>query len=494
MHEFFKHPFKIGVRVQVVAADLLDEGVDDGTAPAGFFSSYKCPVFRTQLGRADGSFGVVVIKLNLSIVEAGFKVLPLVEGVAEGLPQFAFGKNSTGFLEVLEEFLKVLVVAAGLFPASLLAFERGEAFCFEPTLDGVNFSHLVEDPGRYSGMVFFGFEKFSPNMGKAGNGDDSKVGEAFDEGAVGSQAIALEVAAEGLFSVGCDEDSVEAGVGPTFVPVKERAVFGVMVNPEVSGGGSAFARLKAGDGCFVDFEVRGLPEVGGDALVEGQQQVGKVVVPIAHVVAGDLDAMAGEESPLLTVEGLVIAEFFGEQQSPEAGGEDAAGKKAGFEGWREGNGVGIVLANVGLALDDFAGKGGGAGVKTNADLFAQEAEVLGVGEDFWIGDGALDGGKAFKRVEEFIGALGFGHLSRRWFLVSIGGFGLFCFFLKEGEEELVVAHLFALGPVYAGEQCGDEGFLGLEFGAKVSHFGGELFDLLVFGVDRISGSKRYADC
>ena len=56
-----------------------------------------------------------------------------------------------------------------------------------------------------------------------------------------------------------------------------------------------------------------------------------------------------------------------------------------------------------------------------------------------------------------------------------------------------MAHFFALGPVNAGEQYGDEGFLGLEFGAKVSHFGGELFDLLVFGVDRISGSKRYAE-
>lgn len=271
MYEFFKHPFEIGVQVQVVAADLLDEGVDDGTAPAGFFSSYKSPVFRSEFGRADRSFGMVVIKLDLSVVEAGFEMLPLVEGVAEGFPKFAFGKNSTAFLEVLEEFLKVLVVAAGFFPANLLAFERGEAFCFELTLDGVNFSHLVEDPGRYSGMVFFGFEKFSPNVGKAGNGDDGKVGEAFDEGAVGSQAVALEVAAEGLFSVGCDEDSVKAGVGPAFVPVKERAVFGVMVNPEVSGGGSAFAGLKAVDGCFVHFEVRDLSETGGDALVEGQQ-------------------------------------------------------------------------------------------------------------------------------------------------------------------------------------------------------------------------------
>ena len=68
-----------------------------------------------------------------------------------------------------------------------------------------------------------------------------------------------------------DENGVEAGVGPTGVPVKERAVFGVMVNPEVSGGGSAFAGLKAVDGCFVHFEVRDLSEVGGDALVEGQQ-------------------------------------------------------------------------------------------------------------------------------------------------------------------------------------------------------------------------------
>jgi len=97
-------------------------------------------------------------------------------------------------------------------------------------------------------------------------------------------------------------------------------------------------------------------------------------------------------------------------------------------------------------------------------------------------------------VEEFVGAfgaLGFCcFVSRRWFLVSIGGFGLFCLVLEEGEEELFMAHLLAFGSVDAGEQSGDEGFLGLklgsidfEFRTKFGNFSGEFFDLLVLGVD-----------
>ena len=59
-------------------------------------------------------------------------------------------------------------------------------------------------------------------------------------------------------------------------------------------------------------------------------------------------------------------------------------------------------------------------------------------------------------MDELVGAFGSlefgGFFSGRWFFVSIGGFGLFCFALEEGEEELVVTHLLAFGSVDAGEE------------------------------------------
>jgi hypothetical protein len=56
-----------------------------------------------------------------------------------------------------------------------------------------------------------------------------------------------------------------------------------------------------------------------------------------------------------------------------------------------------------------------------------------------------------------------------------------------------VTHLLALGPIDTGEERGDEGFLGLKFGSKFSDFGGELFDLLVLGVDGDFNSKWRAE-
>ena len=294
-------------------------------------------------------------------------------------------------------------------------------------------------------------------MGEAADGDDVEIGVAFAEGAVSPQAITLEVAIEGGVSVVVDEDVVEAGIGPAFVPVEKRTVFWMMIDPEVSGGGFPFAWFKAVDWGFIGLQVRTLSEFDCDELVERQEAVGKVVVPVAHVVAGELDPVCCPEPPFLAIEGLVVTELFGEKEGSETGGEGAAGKEAGCK-WRgKRNGVRIVFANVGLAFDNFASEGGGAGVEADADFFSQEAEVFGIGEDLWVGDNALGSGKAFEGVEELVGSfgsLGFCYfVSRRWFLVSIGGFGLFCFILEEGEEELIVAHLLALGPIDAGEEC-----------------------------------------
>lgn len=493
VHEFFKDPFEVGEGVHAVSSDLLDESVDDGTAPAGVLVSDKHPIFHPEFGWPDRAFGMVVVELDLAVEEAGFKVIPLVEGVVERFPKVALGKDTAGFVQVVDDFAKVVVVATGSEPAGFLAFQGISVLLFELALDVVDFPDLQEDPSGDFWMVHPSFVELASDVGEAADGDDVEIGVAFAEGAVSPQAITLEVAIEGGVSVVVDEDVVEAGIGPAFVPVEERAVLGVMIDPEVSGGGFAFAEFKAVDWGFVGLQVRALSEFDCDALVERQEAVGKVVVPVAHIIAGELDPVGGPKSPFLAIEGLVVAELFGEKEGSETGGEGAAGKEAGREWWGERDRVGVSFTNVGLAFDDLAGEGGWAGVEADADFFAQEAEEIGVGDDLWVGDGALDSGQAFEGVEEFVsasGSLGFcSFVSRRRLLVSIGGFGLFCFILEEGEEELVVAHFLALGTVDASEERGDEGFLGLEFSSKFGDFGGELFDLLVLGVDGVFRSK-----
>lgn len=95
-----------------VAADLLDEGIDDGAAPTGFLATDKHPVLHAELGRTDGSFGMIVIKLDTAVFKARFKVRPLVAGVLQRLAQGAFGQDTAVGFEMLEEFGEVVVYAA----------------------------------------------------------------------------------------------------------------------------------------------------------------------------------------------------------------------------------------------------------------------------------------------------------------------------------------------------------------------------------------------
>ena len=297
-------------------------------------------------------------------------------------------------------------------------------------------------------------------MSEAADGDDVEMSVAIDKGAVGSQSVTLEVACEGGFAVFADEDVVEAGVGSAFVPVKKRAVLGVMIDPELSFLDSSISGDLAVDGCFVDFDVVAAAKFPGDKVVEREEPAGKVVVPVAHVVAGEIDAVGGFEFPLLAVEGAVVAKFLGEEICSERGGEDASGKEAGFKRRGEGDGVGIVFANVGLTFDDFPGEGGWGGMKSNADFFPEEAKEFGMVPNFLIHDDFFDGGKSFERTEKSVGAgsfLLFGlrwifGVSRRLVVFATDGFLLFCFVLQEGKQKLVVIDLLAFGSVDAGEQ------------------------------------------
>lgn len=87
-------------------------------------------------------------------------------------------------------------------------------------LDLVDAADLMEDPGGDAWVIVAGVEKLAPDVGEAGDGDDFQVGMAGDEGLIGAQAVALQIALEGGVSFRADEDGVEAGVGAAFVPVE----------------------------------------------------------------------------------------------------------------------------------------------------------------------------------------------------------------------------------------------------------------------------------
>jgi len=69
-------------------------------------------------------------------------------------------------------------------------------------------------------VFFAGVFEFAGDVGEARYGDDGLLWVPGDEGAVGAQAVALEVATERGCAFFANEDGVETGVGPAFVPVK----------------------------------------------------------------------------------------------------------------------------------------------------------------------------------------------------------------------------------------------------------------------------------
>lgn len=78
VHELLEHPLEVGERVEIVAADLLDEGVDHRTAPPSVLGSDEESVLGANLGGPDLVLGLVVVVFDPAILEAWLKVRPLV--------------------------------------------------------------------------------------------------------------------------------------------------------------------------------------------------------------------------------------------------------------------------------------------------------------------------------------------------------------------------------------------------------------------------------
>ena len=111
MHEFSKDPFEVGEGIHAVTTDLFNKGIDHGTTPTCVFVPDKHPVLCAQLCGPDGPFGVVVVELDLTVLEARFKVAPLVEGVVKRFPKVTLGQDAAVFLKMFEEFFEMMVCA-----------------------------------------------------------------------------------------------------------------------------------------------------------------------------------------------------------------------------------------------------------------------------------------------------------------------------------------------------------------------------------------------
>lgn len=97
--ESFQELLEVAIRLEPMMAAVLDNGVEDGTTPAGFCSSDEEEVLFTNGGGSHGILDEVVINLDESIFDEDTESRPLPEGVDDGLAKEAFGEVMATFFE-----------------------------------------------------------------------------------------------------------------------------------------------------------------------------------------------------------------------------------------------------------------------------------------------------------------------------------------------------------------------------------------------------------
>jgi hypothetical protein len=120
VHQLLEDPLEVGEWIRSVAADLLDECIDNCAAPAGMLAADEHPILVAELGRADGVFGEIIVELDLAVHEAGFEVRQLIGGVGQGIAQLASGRDPAEAGEPTDQFAKVIIPFSGLFYAPLM--------------------------------------------------------------------------------------------------------------------------------------------------------------------------------------------------------------------------------------------------------------------------------------------------------------------------------------------------------------------------------------
>ena len=373
--------------VDAEAAAVFYKGVEDGAFLTGFFIAEEQPVFRTELGGANGVFDEVVANFYPAIVQVGFEVGPLVDGITDGFAEFALGQEGAAEGEFVDDALDPLVDHAA-FGGADGGSQGGASFGFTKAfLDVIEVGELTQDPGDEAWGLLTGFEKFPPHMGVAAHEFDP--GFVLGPGGINDVAVALDDAQEFgvngcnvLFGgVGFFEESGHTFGVAAIMPVKEDGSAGYVRRPEVAGLCFAGAGLEIGNWGFVDLSVKGVPMFVLDFSIDDRQPVGGEQGPVAEGFAVNGHSHPSEHFGL-----PVVRQVADEAVIDDFGDEAGSGDAAVLQRWRqridEGLGGGVVLEDELAAHELEADELGGLEVELLADFFADPAEFVGIEQDF----------------------------------------------------------------------------------------------------------------
>jgi len=163
-----KDVLEIGEWVHLEFATVLDESVDDGTAPAGVFCSDEEPVLGTELERSHGIFREVVVDLDFANMEVDFESVPLVERVAHGVAQLALGEKASFLLLLLKETTNFLddgpPKAAAIVFSNFGRMLVDDQPCSELGFYSVEFSDELEEGRGLPRGLLAGLKELAPHM------------------------------------------------------------------------------------------------------------------------------------------------------------------------------------------------------------------------------------------------------------------------------------------------------------------------------------------
>ena len=204
---------EVGFGVVAVAADALNQGVNDGAALAGGFAADEEPVLLADGGGADAVLNPVVVDLELALIDVEGELVPEGEGVVDGFAQGAFGQNFGAGAQGDEVGFENMQQRGGAGLADLGALG---GLCGGFAQGGFHLIGLCDggERGRGEGLDSFeGFVDFAPGVGPAG-GEGNAVFIS-NPGVVGGVIVSLQIA------LVVAEEVVEAGGFAAGVPLIE---------------------------------------------------------------------------------------------------------------------------------------------------------------------------------------------------------------------------------------------------------------------------------
>ena len=391
----------LGVDAQ--ATTVFHDGVEDGAFLTGHLIADEQPVFCTKFGRTNRVFHEVVANFYPSVAKIGFELGPLVDGVADGFSEFAFGQDGGPEGEFVDGFLEPTMDHAAFGGADGFA-QGGAGFGFsQACLNLIEVGELKQDPGNESRRLVAGFEKFPPHMGVAPHEFDP--GFVFGPRWIGGVAIALDDAQQGakfgingffsIRSLDFLKKSVHAFCVTSVMPVEKYCSTRNIRHPKIAGLRFAAAGLEVINGGFVNLSVKCSPMFVLDFSIDDGEPVGAESCPVAKGFAVDAHSHAGEHFGLPIV-GQVADEAVIDHFGDEGGSGDAAFLQGGWQRVDEGLGGGVVFEDEFAAHELDADKLSGLVVKLFADFFADAAEFFGIEQnlgriEFFADDGKVLG-------------------------------------------------------------------------------------------------------